>query len=143
MVIIDKKFSLLPFSTIRINSILCDLKIQTYKLTRTRKQYRTWFWNYIWRCSIPILIALAKSENMAGIVGAAVYGFCFFTTFHFSTLPWIQHTQAKHTLEILDHISIYFLIAGTYTPFFTYVYAKFFWFYRVLTVLGIIYTIFF
>jgi hemolysin III len=69
--------------------------------------------------SIPILIALAiKSENMAGIVGAAVYGFCF-TTFHFSTLyHGIQHTKAKHTLEILDHISIYFLIAGTYTPFY-------------------------
>jgi hemolysin III len=79
--------------------------------------------------SIPILIALAiKSENMAGIVGAAVYGFCFLQLFTFSTLyHGIQHTQAKHTLEILDHISIYFLIAGTYTCF-TYVY-KFFWHY--------------
>ena len=29
----------------------------------------------------------------------------------------MQNAQAKRTLEILDHISIYFLIAGTYTPF--------------------------
>jgi hemolysin III len=69
--------------------------------------------------SIPILIALAiKSENMAGIVGAAVYGFCFlqlFTFLHF-TMEFSIHKQ--NTLEILDHISIYFLIAGTYTPFY-------------------------
>jgi hemolysin III len=40
----------------------------------------------------------------------------FFTTFYFSTLyHGVQYAQAKRTLEILDHISIYFLIAGT-TP---------------------------
>jgi hemolysin III len=68
---------------------------------------------------IPILIAFAiKSDNTSGVVGAAIYGFCFLQLFTFSTLyHGIQHTQAKHTLEILDHISIYFLIAGTYTPF--------------------------
>jgi hemolysin III len=72
--------------------------------------------------SIPILIAFAiKSDNTSGIIGAAIYGFCF-TTFTFSTLyHGIQHAQAKHT-EILDHISIYFLIAGTYLRF-TNVYA--------------------
>jgi hemolysin III len=69
--------------------------------------------------SIPILIAFAiKSDNTAGIIGAAIYGFCFLQLFTFSTLyHGIQHAQAKRTLEILDHISIFFLIAGTYTPF--------------------------
>ncbi|SDR67194.1 hemolysin III [Polaribacter sp. KT25b] len=69
--------------------------------------------------SIPILIAFAiKSDNTIGIIGAAIYGFCFLQLFTFSTLYHsIQHAQAKHTLEILDHISIYFLISGTYTPF--------------------------
>ena len=69
--------------------------------------------------SIPILIAFAiKSDNTVGIIGAAIYGFCFLQLFTFSTLyHGIQHVQAKRTLEILDHISIYFLIAGTYTPF--------------------------
>ena len=69
--------------------------------------------------SIPILIAFAiKSDNITGVIGAAVYGFCFLQLFTFSTLyHGFQHAQAKRVLEILDHISIYFLIAGTYTPF--------------------------
>jgi hemolysin III len=84
--------------------------------------------------SIPILIALAKSENMAGIVGAA-YGFLFLQLFTFLHFTMEFSTQAKHTLEILDHISIYFLIAGTYTCF-TYVYAKFFWHYVAIGFVG-------
>ena len=69
--------------------------------------------------SIPILIAFAlKGSNIRGVIGAAVYGFCFLQLFTFSTLyHGFQNTQVKRTLEILDHISIYFLIAGTYTPF--------------------------
>jgi hemolysin III len=69
--------------------------------------------------SIPILIAFAiKSNNIVGIIGAAIYGFCFLQLFTFSTLyHGFQNVQAKRIFEILDHISIYFLIAGTYTPF--------------------------
>jgi len=69
--------------------------------------------------AIPLLIALAtKSENTAGVIGAAIYGFCFLQLFTFSTLyHGLQNPQAKRVLEILDHIGIYFLIAGTYTPF--------------------------
>lgn len=69
--------------------------------------------------SIPILIAFAiKSNNTPGVIGAAIYGFCFLQLFTFSTLyHGFQHAQAKRVFEILDHISIYFLIAGTYTPF--------------------------
>lgn len=69
--------------------------------------------------SIPILIAFAiKSNNTSGVIGAAIYGFCFLQLFTFSTLyHGFQHPLAKRVFEILDHISIYFLIAGTYTPF--------------------------
>ena len=69
--------------------------------------------------SIPILIAFAiKSDNTQGVIGAAIYGFCFLQLFTFSTLyHGFQHAQAKRIFEILDHISIYFLISGTYTPF--------------------------
>ncbi len=69
--------------------------------------------------SIPILIAFAiKSNNTPGVIGAAIYGFCFLQLFTFSTLyHGFQHAQAKRIFEILDHISIYFLISGTYTPF--------------------------
>ncbi|CAM2970383.1 MULTISPECIES: PAQR family membrane homeostasis protein TrhA [Flavobacterium] len=100
--------------------------------------------------SIPILIAFTiKSDNTSGIIGAAIYGFCFLQLFTFSTLyHGIQHAQAKRTLEILDHISIFFLIAGTYTPFLLmYMYNSFgitllsvLW---GLTTVGIIFKIFF
>lgn len=68
---------------------------------------------------VPILIALAiKSDNTPGVIGAAIYGFCFLQLFTSSTLyHGFQHVEAKRVLQILDHISIYFLIAGTYTPF--------------------------
>ncbi|MDE3124515.1 MAG: hemolysin III family protein [Bacteroidota bacterium] len=68
---------------------------------------------------IPILIVLAfKSNHTTGVIGAAIYGFCFLQLFTFSTLyHGFQNVQIKRVLEILDHISIYFLIAGTYTPF--------------------------
>ncbi|PQJ76282.1 PAQR family membrane homeostasis protein TrhA [Polaribacter glomeratus] len=100
--------------------------------------------------SIPILIAFTiKSDNTAGIIGAAIYGFCFLQLFTFSTLYHsFQHVQTKRILEILDHISIYFLIAGTYTPFLLmYMHNSFgitllsiLW---GLTALGIIFKIFF
>jgi hemolysin III len=100
--------------------------------------------------SIPILIAFAiNSDNISGVVGAAIYGFSFLQLFTFSTLyHGIQHTQAKRTLEILDHISIYFLIAGTYTPFLLMYMPNSFGITLLsvlwgLTVLGIIYKIFF
>ena len=69
--------------------------------------------------SIPILIAFAiKSNNSPGVIGAAIYGFCFLQLFTFSTLyHGFQHAKVKHVFQILDHISIFFLISGTYTPF--------------------------
>ncbi|HEX2533911.1 MAG TPA: hemolysin III family protein [Chitinophagaceae bacterium] len=67
---------------------------------------------------IPILLTLAaKGENTARIVGASVYGFSFLMVFTFSTLyHGFQQEQVKRAFKILDHIAIYFLIAGTYTP---------------------------
>jgi hemolysin III len=69
--------------------------------------------------SIPVLTALAaKNANIPAIVGASIYGFSFLMLFSFSTLyHGFQQPQIKRVLEIFDHISIYFLIAGTYTPF--------------------------
>lgn len=100
--------------------------------------------------SIPILIAFAiKSDNTPGVIGAAIYGFCFLQLFTFSTLYHsFQHAHVKRIFEILDHISIYFLIAGTYTPFllvympnaFGITLLSVLW---SLTALGIIFKIFF
>jgi len=69
--------------------------------------------------SVPILSAIgANTGNIPGIVGATIYAFSFLMLFTFSTLYHsTQQEYAKKILRTCDHISIYFLIAGTYTPF--------------------------
>ena len=69
--------------------------------------------------SIPVLIAAAtKSGSSAAVIGASVYGFSFLMVFTFSTLYHsFQQPMVKRAMMIMDHISIYFLIAGSYTPF--------------------------
>ena len=69
--------------------------------------------------SIPVLSAVgAKTGNVAGIVGATIYAFSFLMLFTFSMLYHsTQNKDAKKILRTFDHVSIYFLIAGTYTPF--------------------------
>ena len=69
--------------------------------------------------SIPILSALgATSGSVPGIVCATIYAFSFLMLFTFSTLYHsTQNLYVKKIFRKCDHISIYFLIAGTYTPF--------------------------
>lgn len=68
---------------------------------------------------IPILVSQAvKNGSVESTVGTAIYGFSFLMVFTFSTLyHGFQHEGIKRLMKIFDHISIYFLIAGTYTPF--------------------------
>ncbi len=68
---------------------------------------------------LPVLTSLATANNnIPGIIGAGVYGFCFLMLFTSSTIYHIAREPAiKQLFMKLDHISIYFLIAGTYTPF--------------------------
>ena len=68
---------------------------------------------------LPVLIAFAtKHGSAAGIVGTCIYGFSFLMVYTFSTLYHsFQEIKIKAILKKFDHISIYFLIAGTYTPF--------------------------
>jgi len=68
---------------------------------------------------LPVLIGIATAHgNTPGIIGAGVYGFCFLLLFTNSTIyHFVQEDSLKRIFKIFDHISIYFLIAGTYTPF--------------------------
>lgn len=68
---------------------------------------------------LPVLVAIATANNnIPGIIGAGIYGFCFLMLFTASTIFHIaQEPAIKRLFMKLDHISIYFLIAGTYTPF--------------------------
>ncbi len=52
------------------------------------------------------------------LAGAIVFGVSLLLQYVFSALYHaIPHPRAKHVLKVLDHTSIYLLIAGTYTPF--------------------------
>jgi hemolysin III len=68
---------------------------------------------------LPVLTGIATAHhNTPGIIGAGIYGFCFLLLFTTSTIyHFIQEAPLKKIFKIFDHISIYFLIAGTYTPF--------------------------
>jgi len=99
---------------------------------------------------MPILIATTvKNGNTTGLVGASIFGFSFLMVYTASTLyHGFQHPEVKRVLKIIDHISIYFLIAGSYTPFILLFYFNptgivllaVLW---SLTLLGIIFKIFF
>jgi len=69
--------------------------------------------------SIPVLSAIgAKTGNIPGVVGATIYAFSFLMLFTSSTVYHsTQNIDVKKILRKFDHISIYVLIAGSYTPF--------------------------
>jgi len=68
---------------------------------------------------LPVLAGLSTAHgNIPGIVGSGIYGFCFLFMFTSSTIyHFAQEQMVRRIFKVLDHISIYFLIAGTYTPF--------------------------
>jgi len=68
---------------------------------------------------IPLLIIRSlQHDTSAQVTGIIIYGFCFIVTFVLSTLfHFFQQPLLKQRLKLFDHISIYFLIAATYTPF--------------------------
>ena len=69
--------------------------------------------------SIPMLIArAAQNQDIEATIGAAAFGFGFLAVYTCSTLYHSFHRpDLKRILRILDHVSIYFLITGSYTPF--------------------------
>ena len=64
-----------------------------------------------------VLYLINDGHNSYGIFSISVYSFTFVLLFTASTLYHrVRDPKLKKKLRILDHISIYFLIAGTYTP---------------------------
>lgn len=68
---------------------------------------------------LPVVTAVStKVDQISAIVAAGIYAFSFLMLFVFSTLYHAtRDVDVKFILKKMDHISIYFLIAGTYTPF--------------------------
>lgn len=68
---------------------------------------------------VSLCICMAVSHgNVFGVVSGAIYGFTLILLY---TMSSIYHglkaeTTAKKVFQIIDHCSIFLLIAGTYTP---------------------------
>ena len=67
----------------------------------------------------PVLIAVTVQKgNPSLIFAVAFYCFTMLMMFCFSTLYHaFQQPEVKKTLRVFDHISIFFLIGGSYGPF--------------------------
>lgn len=68
---------------------------------------------------LTILVVLAAIEGDAWrVTSVAIYGASLFLLYLSSTLYHaIPAPRAKYVFKMLDHVCIYLLIAGTYTPF--------------------------
>ncbi|MFZ5753262.1 MAG: PAQR family membrane homeostasis protein TrhA [Bacillota bacterium] len=71
--------------------------------------------------SIAALVILVAFASIRGdvwrIVSFSIYGFTLFFLYLSSTLYHsVFHEKSKRVLRVFDHISIYLLIAGSYTP---------------------------
>ena len=63
----------------------------------------------------PWLCAVHK--NTIGVIASAIYGFSMLVLYSMSSIyHGLRPNTGKKVLQILDHCTIYFLIAGTYTP---------------------------
>lgn len=67
----------------------------------------------------PVLIVAAVQQRHVGmIVGASVFSAAMIVAYLCSTLYHaLPEGRAKRVFRVLDHVSIFLLIAGTYTPF--------------------------
>lgn len=66
---------------------------------------------------IIVVVVAAQQGDPWKIVSLSIYGATLFLLYTFSTLYHSLRGRAKRIFRKLDHLSIYFLIAGTYTPF--------------------------
>lgn len=68
---------------------------------------------------VSLLIGIAvEKADVWKIVGFSIYGASLILLYSVSTIYHsIKHNKAKSIFRLLDYISIYLLIAGSYTPF--------------------------
>ncbi len=67
---------------------------------------------------VVLIVLSAVHSDSWGIVSSCIYGFSLVLLYTMSTLYHaITNDKAKVFFRIMDHNTIYFLIAGTYTPY--------------------------
>ncbi|MDQ5910781.1 MAG: Hemolysin [Pseudomonadota bacterium] len=66
---------------------------------------------------VVVVVIAAEQGDPWKIVSFSIYGATLFLLYTISTLYHSLRGRAKQIFRKLDHLSIYLLIAGTYTPF--------------------------
>ncbi len=68
--------------------------------------------------TVLVIIMAAVHGNAMGVVGGSIYGATMIILYTMSTLYHsLTAKKAKRVFRIIDHCSIFLLIAGTYTPY--------------------------
>lgn len=63
------------------------------------------------------VITAAIHDNVYGVVGSAIYGASVIVLFTMSSIyHGLKTGTAKKVFQVIDHCTIYIMIAGTYTP---------------------------
>ena len=67
--------------------------------------------------AVWLVVIAAASGDLLKTVSVTVYGLTLVTLYSISTVYHSVRGRVKRVLRKLDHLSIYLLIAGSYTPF--------------------------
>lgn len=67
--------------------------------------------------SIVLIVVAASGGDPWKVIGVSIYGATLTLLYGFSTLYHSLRGRAKSVFRQLDHIGIFLLIAGSYTPF--------------------------
>ena len=64
-----------------------------------------------------LVLCLMRSKDVWAVTASAIYGICMICLYAVSSVyHGLRPSTGKKVLQIIDHCTIYFLIAGTYTP---------------------------
>ena len=64
-----------------------------------------------------LVLCLLRAKDVWSITASSIYGICMILLYAVSSVyHGLRPSMGKKVLQIIDHCTIYFLIAGTYTP---------------------------
>lgn len=68
--------------------------------------------------TVLCVIFAAINKNVYGVVSGSIFGFSLIMLYTMSSIyHGLKEGKAKKVFQVLDHCSIFLLIAGSYTPF--------------------------
>lgn len=98
---------------------LCDRQLPVYSQGEELANMLTHALGAALGIAVLVLTVLraALGSNVPGIVGCSIYGAAFILMFTISSVyHGLPAGMGKKVMQVIDHCTIYFLIAGTYTP---------------------------